>query len=629
MRNMRAASLSFNVPGEGSRRLGLIGVAAVLIVVFGSSYSNFLTASNGKAILVNISAIAIAGIGAAALLISGNVDLSIGTQWAFNGMVVGIVARDTQNPFYAVCAGLALGLAMGLTNGFLVRWLKISPLIVTLATNLLWGGLAFVVTSGQPVFGFPNTFIEIGTATIAGVPTPVLVAAVMFIVGGVYLVASVPGLRVYAIGGNAEAARLTGVRVERYIVSLYALNSLLVAVVAILTTARLSSAAPQVGLTFSLDVLTAIILGGVAFTGGSGHPLGVLIGILTLGILDAGLVFGGFEDWYQQMARGGVLLLALVADQVLANQRAGGRLQRKRNDTTTETEMEMPIVVARQTGELLSETSVLRCEGLSRSYGAVNAVSDVDFGVRAGEVVCLVGDNGAGKSTLVKMISGAIRPGSGHVTLDGRQLPLGDPAAVREAGIQTVFQDLALCPNLSVVHNLVLGDEPRQGALGWLRIRDDREAGRRSNQRLDRFGVRLQNPRQVVRLLSGGQRQSVSIARALKKGTRLIILDEPTAALGVRQTAKVLNTIRSAADEGTAILLISHDLETVFAVADRVVVLRQGRVIHDGPRSALTQARLVHMMAGLLDPHEMQEQSQELHTRSAGENGHGESVVRL
>lgn len=252
--------------------------------------------------------------------------------------------------------------------------------------------------------------------------------------------------------------------------------------------------------------------------------------------------------------------------------------------------------------EVVARTPLLKCEGLFRNYGAVQAVSDVSFEVGVGEVVCLVGDNGAGKSSLVKMISGAVRPSGGRVVLDDELLPSGDPAAVRSAGIQTVFQDLALCSNLSVTHNLVLGDEPSRAGLGWLRIRDDSEAAQRSAQRLDRFGVRLPDTQQIVRLLSGGQRQSVSIARALKGGTRLIILDEPTAALGVRQTARVLNTIRSVADEGTAILLVSHDLESVFAVADRVCVLRQGRLIHDGPVGELTQPRLVHMMAGLVDP---------------------------
>lgn len=591
------------VPGDASKRLGLLFVLLGLAVYFSAKYPNFHTGSNVEAILLNCSSIAIAGIGTTALLISGNVDLSIGTQWAFNGMFVGWIGMKTHSPVAAVAAGLAAGAVIGLVNGHLVRFLRISPLIVTLATNLLWGGLAFVMTSGEPIADLPPGLVSLGTSAVAGVALPVIIAGVLFALGGAWLVYTVSGLRVYALGGNAEVARLTGVRVERSIVNLYVLQSVLVAVVAILTTARLANATPQVGTNFSLDVLTAVILGGVAFTGGSGHPLGVLIGILTLATLDAGLIFGGLEDWWQQIARAVVLLLALVADQVLATQRDRGRvmrLRRRPEERAVQDVGGMPDAVARQPTEGRVGEPVLVCEGLSRSYGAVNATNDVSFDVRAGEIVCLVGDNGAGKSTLVKMVSGAIVPTEGRVLLAGDPLAPGDPGAARRAGIETVFQDLALCPNLSVIHNMTLGDEPAWTP-PWMypRVRDDAEAARRAGDRLERFGVALPDMRRVVRYLSGGQRQSVAIARALKDGTRLVILDEPTASLGVRQTARVLETIKSVAAEGTAVLLVSHDLESVFAVADRVVVLRQGRLIHDGPTSELSQGQLVHMMAGL------------------------------
>ena len=518
-------------------------------------------------------------------------------------MIVGIVARDTGSPLLAVAAGLIVGAGMGLTNGLLVRFLKINPLIVTLAMNLIWGGLAFATTSGEVVFGLKQSFIDIGTVTFLGVASPVWVAMIVFTVGGYFLVATIQGLRVYAIGGNAEAARLVGIKVERTVVSLYVINSTLVGVVAILTTARLSSASPQVGLTFSLDVLTAIILGGIAFSGGSGHPIGVLIGILTLGILDAGLIFAGFEDWYQQMARGGILLLALAADQVLAHRREFG----KARDTSTvadvpgsaisDFEASVPDASDNRVGEMILEGT-----GLAKSYGPVTAVASVDFAVKRGEIACLVGDNGAGKSTLVKMISGAVRPDTGTVLLRGQPLPSGDPAAHRAAGLQTVYQDLALCPNLSVVHNLILGEEPARRGFRWLGLRDDAAGRQRATDRLERFGVTLIDLDRLVSRLSGGQRQSVSIARALKPETDVIILDEPTAALGIRQTARVLSTVKAVAQEGTAVVFVSHDLESVFAVADRVLVLRQGRVAFDGPINELSRTRLVHMMAGLGDP---------------------------
>lgn len=589
------------VPGEASRRLALLGLIVALSLYLGGRYPNFHTESNAKAILLNSAPLLIAGVAAAALLISGNVDLSIGSQWAFGGMLAAWVAVHSKSTVLAVVAAIVVGGTMGLINGSLVRFLRISPLIVTLAMNLVWGGLAFVVASGEPITGLPSSFLSLGSRQVLGFSAPIVVAVIVFVIGTVLLSSTVLGMRVYAIGGNSEIARLTGVRVDRTIVGLYVLQGVAVAIVAIVTTAQLTSATPQTGATFSLDVLTAVILGGVAFNGGAGHPLGVLLGVLTIGVVDAGLIFMGLEDWYQQIARGGLLILALSADQVLANLRERGSLRRLtgRAVDVGVSGIAMPESTPLPPAQTRVGEVVLSVRDVSRNYGAVQAVAGAHFDVRAGEIVCLVGDNGAGKSTMVKMISGAVAPSSGSITLGGAEIPVGSPAGLRAAGVQTVFQELALCPNLSVVHNMVLADEPRSRTLGWLGIRDDRAAAQRTAERLARFGVDVPPGRRTVRLLSGGQRQAVAIARALKAGTRLVILDEPTAALGVRQTARVLEVVKSVAAEGTAVLLISHDLESVLAVADRVVVLRQGQVIYDAPTSALDRGQLVHLMAGI------------------------------
>ena len=358
------------VPGEGSRRLGLLGIAAALYIYFSLKYPTFHSASNAKAILLNVSSIAIAAIGSTGLLISGNVDLSIGSQWAFNGMVIGWTAGHFTNPVFAVLAGLGMGLLMGLTDGILVVTLKISPLIVTLAMNLVWGGAAFIIGSGESLFGFSSKFVAIGTSAPFGIPTPIVVAGILFLLCGWYLSSSVYGLRIYAIGGGTEAARSNGVKVKRTIVSLYAINGILVGVVAISTTSLLSNASPQVGTTFNLDVLTAVILGGVAFNGGSGRSVGVLVGVITIGVLDAGLVFAGFQDWYQQMARGGVLLLALGADQIIANRRSSGRGRRVMS-APKGIDPDIPDFEANvgapkdSAGSRIGE-SVLECRGLSR-----------------------------------------------------------------------------------------------------------------------------------------------------------------------------------------------------------------------------------------------------------------------
>ena len=216
-------------------------------------------------------------------------------------------------------------------------------------------------------------------------------------------------------------------------------------------------------------------------------------------------------------------------------------------------------------------------------------------------MVCLVGDNGAGKSTLIKLLSGVYRPDEGEIRFDGQPVSFGSPADARSSGIETVYQDLAVCPNLGVAHNLILGDEPRRRMWGFLPVRDDRAAVLRTRGRLASLGIELADLNQSVGRLSGGQRQSVSIARAMKEDVKLVILDEPTAALGVTQTRNVLRIVRQAAENGAGVVLISHDIRTVFAVADRVVVLRLGKVVYDGPVADVTHSRLLHLMAGLED----------------------------
>lgn len=228
----------------------------------------------------------------------------------------------------------------------------------------------------------------------------------------------------------------------------------------------------------------------------------------------------------------------------------------------------------------------------------LTALAGVSLQVRSGEVLGLLGDNGAGKSTLVQIVSGATQPDAGEMRLSGSRVHFRNPGDARAAGVQTVYQDLALCPNLSVVHNLVLGNEPTKRLLGLIRVRDDQTATEMAQRRLRGLGTQIHDVTQLVERLSGGQRQAVAIARTLSDDVRVVILDEPTAALGVTQTDNVLRAARSLADHGAAVLMITHDMASVVEVCDRVLVLRQGRVGFAGPTSDLDQLQLLQLMAG-------------------------------
>ena len=214
---------------------------------------------------------------------------------------------------------------------------------------------------------------------------------------------------------------------------------------------------------------------------------------------------------------------------------------------------------------------ILSLRGISKNFGAVSALTDIDLDIHAGEVVALVGDNGAGKSTLVKVLAGVFQPTSGTIHFKGKPINIDGPSEALDLGIATVFQDLALCENLDVVANIFLGQECGPWHL------DEVAMEVRAWTLLNELAARIPSVRDVVASLSGGQRQTVAIARSLLLNPQIIMLDEPTAALGVAQTAEVLNLVERVRDKGLGVIMISHNMENVRAVSDRIVVLRLGR----------------------------------------------------
>ncbi|TDP97915.1 ATP-binding cassette domain-containing protein [Labedaea rhizosphaerae] len=248
---------------------------------------------------------------------------------------------------------------------------------------------------------------------------------------------------------------------------------------------------------------------------------------------------------------------------------------------------------------------VLEAHELVKHYGSVEALRGADFTVNAGEVVALIGDNGAGKSTLVKCLSGVEQPDSGQILFEGAPIRLESPVAARRLGIETVYQDLAVAPELDPAANLFLGREVRRsGLLGKLGMLDKAEMRRRATAEFARLGVTLQRIDVPIGSLSGGQRQSVAVARSVVWASKVVFMDEPTAALGVVQRERVLDVIRRVRDEGMAVVLISHNMPEVLAVADRVEVLRLGRRVARFTAAEATLADLVGAMTGALTQEE-------------------------
>jgi D-xylose transport system ATP-binding protein len=243
--------------------------------------------------------------------------------------------------------------------------------------------------------------------------------------------------------------------------------------------------------------------------------------------------------------------------------------------------------------------SLLEVRSASKSYGAVRALDGVSLTVDEGEVVALLGDNGAGKSTLVKAVGGVHRLDAGEIRLDGRPVILRSPADARRYGIETLHQDLALFDNLTALANFFIGRERRRARwLGRLALLDTRAMAREWDERLARLEVRIPGAQRDVGLLSGGQRQAIAVLRAVAFASRLVILDEPTAALGVRESRQVLDLVGRLPESGVAVVLISHNLEHVAQVAHRAVGLRQGRLAGEAAPTADNHEALVSMIVG-------------------------------
>jgi D-xylose transport system ATP-binding protein len=246
-----------------------------------------------------------------------------------------------------------------------------------------------------------------------------------------------------------------------------------------------------------------------------------------------------------------------------------------------------------------SPQSLLALRGVTKRFGAVQALDEAWLDINAGEVVALVGDNGAGKSTLVKIISGIYSPDRAAVWFEGRPVLLGSPSNVTKLGIATVYQDLALCDNLDVVANLFLGHEERAMPIGTVtRSLDETKMEHRSQELLSNLAVTIPSLRTEVGTLSGGQRQQVAVARSLLGDPRVVLLDEPTAALGVAQTAQVLALVTRLKERGLGVMMISHNLADVFQVADRIVVLRLGRVSGTYNVDSTSQEEIVSAITG-------------------------------
>ncbi len=412
-----------------------------------------------------------------------------------------------------------------------------------------------------------------------------LVVAVM---ATLFLLRTRMGNWLFAIGQNPTAAKNLGVPVARTTVTLFALSGFTSGVAGVVVAVQYFSIDANRGVGWELIAIAMTVIGGTLLTGGYGSVLGTVLGAFMYAMVNAGLLLIGLQGYWVNIFLGIVVLVAVLINRVVID-----RFVMSPNRTA----LEQPIILAdeaRASGGADPAYAATRADAtrpagvtkpvvalrdVTMSFQSVTALRNISIEAYEGKVLALLGDNGAGKSTLIKVLSGVYQPTSGSVEVDGRPVTLRSAHDARAAGISTVFQDLAVCDLMSIARNMVLGNEPLK-RFGPLRIYDAKKADRVTTDALAALGVdlrrRLSDP---AATLSGGQKQAVAIARAIVYGSRCLILDEPTAALAVRQTQQVLDQVRRARDAGQAVILITHNLQQAMSVADVVVVLARGRVM--------------------------------------------------
>ena len=552
----------------------------------------FLSQDNG----INVASLAaqygIVAVGVTVLMIGGHFDLSVGTivgltGWAmyYFGNVLGLP------PIATILCALAFGALLGAINGILQVRTGLPSFIITLATSLVYRGLLTMETSGFPVVvKFPADYAQtIAGKHLFGYRMSLLWFLVVALLATLFLLRTRMGNWAFAIGQNPTAAKNLGVPVARTTVTLFALSGLTSGIAGVVVAVQYFSIDANRGVGWELIAIAMAVIGGTLLTGGYGSVLGTVLGAFMYAMVNDGLLLVGLQGYWVNIFLGVVVLVAVLINRMVIDRfvMSPDRDAQEQSIIVAD-ETGPPGAVAMTNGATTARRDqpsggvsapVVALRDVTMTFQSVTALRDISIEAYAGKVLALLGDNGAGKSTLIKVLSGVYQPTSGSVEVDGRPIRLHSAHDARAAGISTVFQDLAVCDLMSISRNMVLGNEPLE-RFGPLRIYDAKKADRIAKDALATLGVdlrrRLSDP---AATLSGGQKQAVAIARAIVYGSRCLILDEPTAALAVRQTQQVLDQVRRARDSGQAVMLIMHNLQQALSVADDVVVLARGRVM--------------------------------------------------
>ena len=432
--------------------------------------------------------------------------------------------------------------------------------------------------SAKSIFG--SSFFSSG-ALPSGYSTAILWFIAVTIVATWVLSRTKFGNWIFAVGGEQNAARNTGVPVNRTKVLLFVATALAAALVGIISFTQASSAVSEQGVGYEFFYIIAAVVGGCLLTGGYGSAIGAALGACIIGMAFEGVIYAGWDSsWdFAFLGRGPVPGRG-GQHRDLPTGTEGAAMSEGAPNMSEPTAGAADVEANARQGRTQANGAVpaLEVRSVSKYFGSVNALEDISVSVYAGQVTCVLGDNGAGKSTLIKILSGVHTPDKGEVLFEGEPVTFAGPRDARARGIATVFQDLATVPLMSVWRNFFLGNEPTRGR-GPIQRMDIKGAQRIMRDEMAKMGIEVRDPDQTVGTLSGGERQAMAIARAVYFGAKVLILDEPTSALGVRQSGIVLKYIIQAREMGRAVIFITHNPHHAYPVGDRFVLLKRGGML--------------------------------------------------
>jgi fructose transport system ATP-binding protein len=511
---------------------------------FASQSDRFLSGQNFSLILQQVMVVGVLAIGQTLIILTAGIDLSCGMVMALGSVVMTKLAVDSGvPPVLAVICGVGVTALFGFINGLLVTRIKLPSFIVTLGTMNIAFAITQIYSSSQTVTDLPPILTALGNTFRLGeteLNYGTLLMLFLYWLAWFLLRNTASGRHVYAVGNAPEAARLTGIATNKVLLGVYTMAGALYGVAALLAVARTGVGDPDwCSHRRRFSQWPYLDGGGIGVSDFDHWHLGHFGGIARPNVSEARIVMAGYRI-------------------------------------------------------------VMQATGLVKRYGQVTALDGADFELRAGEILAVIGDNGAGKSSLIKALSGATIPDQGFILLDNKPVNFKSPIDARKHGIETVYQDLAVAPAMTIAENLFLGRELRKpGIAGSLfRLIDKRAMLEQAAGYMQELKIGIRSMTQPLETLSGGQRQGVAVARSAAFAKHVVILDEPTAALGVKEGNMVLELIRRVRDKGLPVILISHNMPHVFEIADRIHIQRLGKRAAVVNPKAISMSDTVAIMTG-------------------------------